>query len=170
MSTPYSTALRAALSLLLLGSLIVQVAIPVNAKSAGEVFPEIEPLTMPYAILAIAAIVGVQVGLIATWRLASMVSKDRIFDKSALKWVDLILVALIGTTALAAAVFVHLIFIVQVGGPPALLGLGGAWHLECRCCCFSRSCVACWSRRSTTAANWRGSSNGHQGRHRCHAR
>ncbi|TDS82361.1 DUF2975 domain-containing protein [Nesterenkonia aurantiaca] len=126
MSTAYSTALRAALSLLLLGSLIVQVAIPVNAKSAGEVFPEIEPLTMPYAILAIAAIVGVQVGLIATWRLASMVSKDRIFDKSALKWVDLILVALIGTTALAAAVFVHLVFIVQVGGPPALLGLGGA--------------------------------------------
>lgn len=126
MSTVYSTGLRVALSLLMLGSLIVQVAIPVNARSAGEVFPEIEPLTVPYAILAIAAIVGVQVGLVATWRLASMVSKDRIFDASALKWVDVILVALMATTGLAAAVFVHLIFIVQVGGPPALVGLGGA--------------------------------------------
>ncbi|MCH8564760.1 DUF2975 domain-containing protein [Nesterenkonia sp. LB17] len=126
MSTLYSTALRAAIGLLLLGSLIVQVAIPVNARSAGEVFPEIEPLTMSYAILAIAAIVGVQVGLVATWRLASMVSKDRIFDRSALKWVNVIIVALIVSTALAASVFVHLIFIVQVGGPPALLGLGGA--------------------------------------------
>ncbi|WP_133725938.1 DUF2975 domain-containing protein [Nesterenkonia aurantiaca] len=126
MSTVYSTGLRVALSLLMLGSLIVQVAIPVNARSAGEVFPEIEPLTAPYATLAIAAIVGVQVGLVATWRLASMVSKDRIFDASALKWVDVILVALIITTGLAAAVFVHLIFIVQVGGPPALVGLGGA--------------------------------------------
>ncbi|MGJ9407295.1 DUF2975 domain-containing protein [Nesterenkonia aurantiaca] len=129
MSTVYSTALRAALSLLMLGSLIVQVAIPVNAESAGEVFPEIEPLTVPYAILAIAAIVGVQVGLVATWRLAAMVSKDRIFDASALKWVDVILVALIITTGLAAAVFVHLIFIVQVGGPLTLVGLGGALTL-----------------------------------------
>lgn len=126
MSTAYSIGLRATLSLLLLGSFIVQVAIPINARSAGEVFPELEPLTAPYAIVAIAAIVGVQVGLIATWRLASMVSKDRIFDASALKWVDLIVVALIATTALAAAVFVHLIVIVQVGGPPALVGLGGA--------------------------------------------
>lgn len=126
MSTVYSTGLRAALSLLLLGSLIVQVAIPVNARSAGEVFPEIEPLTAPYATLAIAAIVGVQVGLVATWRLASMVSKDRIFDASALKWVDVILVALMATTGLAAAVFVHLILVVQVGGPLALVGLGGA--------------------------------------------
>lgn len=126
MSTVYSTGLRAALSLLLLGSLIVQVAIPVNARSAAEVFTEIEPLTGPYATLAITAIVGVQVGLVATWRLASMVSKDRIFDASALKWVDVILVALMATTGLAAAVFVHLIFIVQVGGPLALVGLGGA--------------------------------------------
>lgn len=114
------------MSVLMLGSLIVQVAIPVNARSAGEVFPEIEPLTVPYATLAIVAIVGVQVGLVATWRLASMVSKDRIFDASALKWVDVILVALMATTGLAAAVFVHLIFVVQVGGPPALVGLGGA--------------------------------------------
>ncbi|MGJ9372093.1 DUF2975 domain-containing protein [Nesterenkonia sp. CF4.4] len=126
MSTAYSIGLRAAISLLLLGSLIVQVAIPINANSAGEAFPELEPLAVPYAILAIAAIVGVQVGLIATWRLASMVSKDRIFDRSALKWVDVIVMALIMTTGLAAAVFVHLIFIVQVGGPPALVGLGGA--------------------------------------------
>ncbi|WP_258934345.1 DUF2975 domain-containing protein [Nesterenkonia pannonica] len=126
MSTVFSIGLRAAVGLLLLGSLMVQAAIPINAQSAGEMFPEIAPLTVPYAILAIVAIIGVQIGLVATWRLASMVSKDRIFDASALKWVDIIIAALSASTALAAAVFVHLIFIVQVGGPPALLGLGGA--------------------------------------------
>lgn len=129
MSTVYSTGLRIALSLLLLGSLTVQLAIPINAGSAGEMFPEVAPLTVPYAALAIAAIVGVQVGLVATWRLATMVSKDRIFDSAALKWVDVILLALMASTALAAGVFVHLIFIVQIGGPPALLGLGGAMTL-----------------------------------------
>ncbi|GAA1106552.1 DUF2975 domain-containing protein [Nesterenkonia jeotgali] len=129
MSTVYSMGLRTALGLLLLGSFIVQLAIPINARSAGEMFPEIAPLTVPYASLAIAAIVGVQVGLVATWRLATMVSKDRIFDSAALKWVDVILLALMASTALAAGVFVHLIFIVQIGGPPALLGLGGAMTL-----------------------------------------
>lgn len=127
MTTLHTVLLKVTLILLLLGSLIVQVLfIPLSASQTAQSFPEVEHLAAPYAVLAILAILGIQVGMFATWRLVTMVSDDSIFDLRSLKWVDVILVALATATALAFGVFVHLGFIVQVGPPTVFLGLAGS--------------------------------------------
>ncbi|MGO1524088.1 MAG: DUF2975 domain-containing protein [Nesterenkonia sp.] len=127
MTTLHTTLLKVTLILLLLGSLVVQVLlIPLGASQTAQSFPEVEHLAAPYAVLAILAILGLQVGMFATWRLVTMVSHDSIFDLRALKWVDVVLAALATATALTFGVFLHLMLIVQVGNLTVHLGLAGS--------------------------------------------
>lgn len=127
MTMLHTALLKVTLVFLLLGSLIVQVLfIPLGAGQTARTHAEVEHLALPYAALAILAILGIQVGIFATWRLVTMVSKGNIFNTGALKWVDVILVALATATALALVVFLHLILIVQFGSPAVFLGLAGS--------------------------------------------
>lgn len=109
--------------LLVLGALLIQVLIPITADSVGDQYPEVAHLTTPYSLAAIVAIACVQVALGAVWVLLSMTTSDQIFSSPALKWVDVIVVCAAIGTLLSATVFVHLIFIVGLGGPGAFLGL-----------------------------------------------
>lgn len=116
-------ALRISLVAGVLGALLVQVLVPIQADLMGREFPEVAHLVVPYSVAAILAIVCVQLALVAVWRLLFMVASGRILSAGALAWVDAIVVSAAVWTGLSAAVFVHLIFIVQVGGPGAFLGL-----------------------------------------------
>jgi hypothetical protein len=106
-----------------LGSLLAQIAVPFVAADVGRQFPEVSHLVAPYSSVAIVAIGLFEAILLAVWRLLNMVSHDRIFTESALRWVKFIPACAGVASALCIGVWFHLIFIEKVGGPSAFFGL-----------------------------------------------
>ena len=126
MNKPMLTLLKILISVLFAGGLLVQaVFIPWIAWAEAQDFPEVDYLAIPYAALGIATVACVQVILVATWRLAGMVERGKIFDASALTWVTLMVRSAGVATALVAIVAVDATFIEGLGPatvPVALLG------------------------------------------------
>ena len=85
-----SRLLRAALVVLLLGTVLVQVLVPVYASQVGTTFPEVAYLVVPYWVAAILFIGCGQVALLVVWRLLSLVDGGVIFTRRAVRWVDVI--------------------------------------------------------------------------------
>jgi hypothetical protein len=115
--------LRIALVVLLLGSLLAQVLLPVFASQQGEFFPELTDLVVPYSVAGILVIACSQVALLAVWRLLSLVNSGVIFTSRALRWVNVITACAAAATVLSAGVMIHLLVFVGVGGPGVLLGV-----------------------------------------------
>lgn len=115
--------LRVALVVLLLGSVLAQVLLPVFGSEEGRIFPELAYLVVPYSVAGILAIACGQLALLAVWRLLSLVNSGVIFTRRALGWVDVITACAAVATILSAGVLIHLLFFVRVGGPGVLLGL-----------------------------------------------
>lgn len=115
--------LRVALVVLLLGTVLAQVLVPLFGSEEGRIYPELAYLVLPYSVTLILAIASGQVALLAVWRLLTLIGAGAIFTRRALRWVDAI--ALCGAVAamLGAAVLGHLLFVVRVGGPGVLLML-----------------------------------------------
>ena len=109
--------LRVALLVLLLGSVLAQLLVPVLASHEATIFPEVAYLVVPYSVAAILFIACGQVALLAIWRLLSLVKGGVIFTRRALRWVDVITACAAVATALGTGVLVHLVFVV------------GAYHL-----------------------------------------
>jgi hypothetical protein len=109
--------LRVALVVILLGTVLVQVLLPVFASDEGRIFPEVAYLVVPYSVAAILFIGCGQVALLAVWRLLYMVKGEVIFTRRALRWVDVITACGAVATVLSAGVLIHLLFFVGVGGP-----------------------------------------------------
>jgi hypothetical protein len=114
--------LRVALVVLLLGSVLAQVLLPVFASQAAKTFPEVEYLVVPYSVAGSLVIACGQVALLVVWRLLSLVSGGVIFTRRALRWVDVITVCGAVATVLSAGVMTHLLA-VHGGGPGIILGL-----------------------------------------------
>ena len=110
--------LRVALVVLLLGSVFAQSIVPVYASQVGTTFPEVAYLVDPYSVAAILFIACGQVALMVVWRLLSMVGGGVIFTRSALRWVDVIIVCGAVATVLSAGVMVHMLGFVPGGGGP----------------------------------------------------
>src|SRR5674476_318723 len=85
-----SRLLRVVLVVLLLGTVLAQVLLPVFASEVGTTFPEVAYLVVPYSLAAILAIACGQVALLVVWRLLSLVDRGVIFTRRALRWVDVI--------------------------------------------------------------------------------
>ena len=85
-----SRLLRVALVVLLLGTVLAQVLVPVYASEVGTRFPEVAYLVVPYSVAAILFIGCGQVALLVVWRLLSLVDGGVIFTRRALRWVDVI--------------------------------------------------------------------------------
>ncbi len=116
------TLLRVLIAVLFAGGLIVEaIFIPFAAFENAQAFPEVSYLAIPYAVLAIGAGACAEVILVATWRLAGMVQRGRIFDASALRWVTLMVRSAIVATALVAIVAIEATFFEDLG--PATLSL-----------------------------------------------
>jgi Protein of unknown function (DUF2975) len=114
--------LRITLVVLLLGSVLAYLLVPVFASEEGKVFPEVAYLVVPYSVAGILVIACGQVALVAIWRLLSLVSGGVIFTRRSLRWVDVITLCGAVATALNAGVWIHLLT-VHGGGPGIILWL-----------------------------------------------
>jgi hypothetical protein len=112
-----SRLLRVALVVLLLGTVLAQVLMPVFASEEGVIFPELAYLVVPYSVVYVLAIACGQVTLLVVWRLLSMVNGGVIFTRRAVRWVDVITACAAAGTVLSAGPMIHLLFFVGVGGP-----------------------------------------------------
>ncbi len=111
---------RVALVVLLLGSVLAQVLVPVYASEVGTRFPEVAYLVVPYSLAAILFIGCGQVALLVVWRLLSLVGEGVIFTRRALRWVDVITVCGAIATVLSAGVLIHMLGFVPGGGGPTI--------------------------------------------------
>jgi hypothetical protein len=112
--------LRIALVVVLLGSVLAQVLMPVFASEVGTNFPEVAYLVVPYSMAAILFIGCGQVALLVVWRLLSLVSGGVIFTRRSERWVDLITGCAAVATVLSAGVLIHMLGFVPGGGGPAI--------------------------------------------------
>ena len=115
-----SRLLRVALVVLLLGSVLAQVLVPVSAAQTGTAIPEVAYLVVPYSLAAILFIACVQVALLVVWRLLSLVDGGVIFTGRALRWVDVIIGCAVVATVLSIGVLVHMLRFVPGGGGPTI--------------------------------------------------
>jgi hypothetical protein len=106
--------LRVALVVLLLGTVLAQVLLPVFAAEEGRIFPEVEYLVVPYSVAGIIFLGCAQVALLVVWRLLSLVGGGVIFTRRALRWVDVITGCAAVATILSAGVLIHLLGVVGV--------------------------------------------------------
>jgi hypothetical protein len=119
-----SRLLRVVLVVLLFGTVLAQVLLPVFASEEGRIFPEVAYLVVPYSVAAILFIGCGQVALLVVWRLLSMVDGGVIFTRRALRWVDVITACGAVATALSAGVMIHMLGFVPGGGGPMIYYLG----------------------------------------------
>ena len=110
--------LRAALLVLLLGSVLAQVLVPVFGNMEESSFPALAYLVVPYSVAGIIVIACGQVTLLVVWRLLSLVEGGVIFTRRALRWVDVIVACGAVATVLSAGVLVHMLRFVPGGGGP----------------------------------------------------
>ena len=115
-----SRLLRVALVVLLLGTVLAQLLLPVFASEEGRIFPEVAYLVVPYSLAAILFIGCGQVALLVVWRLLSMVDGGVIFTRRAVRWVDVITACAAVATVLSASVLIHMLGFVPGGGGPTI--------------------------------------------------
>jgi len=118
--------LRVALVVLLLGSVLAQVLVPVYASEVGTRFLEVAYLVVPYSVAAILFIGCGQVALLVVWRLLSLVDGGVIFTRRAVRWVDVIMACAAVATVLSAGVLVHMLGFVPGGGGPMIYYLAAS--------------------------------------------
>jgi hypothetical protein len=119
-----SRLLRVVLVVLLLGTVLTQVLLPVFATDEGRIFPEVAYLVVPYSVAAILFMGCVQVALLAVWRLLVLVDGEAIFTRRAVRWVDVITACAVVATVLSAGVWIHMLGFVPGGGGPMFYYLG----------------------------------------------
>jgi len=118
--------LRVALVVLLLGSVLAQVLVPVYASEVGTRFLEVAYLVVPYSVAAILFIGCGQVALLVVWRLLSLVDGGVVFTRRAVRWVDVIMACAAVATVLSAGVLVHMLGFVPGGGGPMIYYLAAS--------------------------------------------
>ncbi|MEV5432687.1 DUF2975 domain-containing protein [Streptomyces sp. NPDC052701] len=118
-------ALRAVLVVLLAGSVFVQaVMVPLLAADLEGLRSAYAYLRTPLLVIAVLAVVTVQVVLVCVWRLVTMVRRGTVFSHGAFRYVDVITGAFV-----AAALLVFALGVVLAPGeavaPGVVLLLGG---------------------------------------------
>lgn len=92
------------------------------AAMAGE-DPDFAPLRWPATAVVAFWLLCVQVVIVATWRLLTLVRKDRIFSDASFRWVDVILYAIGAGWAVLLGVFLFAGFTAHDPGLPLVLFL-----------------------------------------------
>jgi len=121
------SALRLCLVVLGVGALFGQtIYVPVAASQSSEIYPELAYLAVPYALALIVVLTCVQAVLVAIWKLLAMVEEGWIFNPRAVRWVDVIIVSAAVAAVVTVGVATHLVNVVGVGGPFALVVQAGS--------------------------------------------
>ena len=97
-------------------------SIPGQFAHEARVHPEHAGERWPFTILWIAVVLAVQVVIVCTWRLLTLVQADRIFTRPSLKFVDTILGALVAAWLLVAGFSLYAVvrYADDPGGPMLL--------------------------------------------------
>ena len=118
--TPLRILLVLAFALLLLFQVM---SLPGQFRYMAEQDPEMAYLRWPATIVSIFWVLCVQVVIVSTWKLLSMVKSDRIFSDAAFVWVNAILGAIAAGWLVLVGVFLYVGFNAQDPGLPLLLFL-----------------------------------------------
>jgi hypothetical protein len=124
------TALRVFLVLLFAILLMLQTfSLPGQFAHMAYESPDQAHLRWPMTIVSAFLVLCVQVVVVCTWQLLTLVTKDRIFTEASMRWVDSIVVAIAAGWVVFLGVFLYVGFHAQDPGLPLLLFLmlvGGA--------------------------------------------
>lgn len=85
--------------------------------------PHDAPLRWPLTAIAVFLVLCVQVVLVATWQLLTLVKKDRIFTTASLKWVDVIVWAIGAAWLVVVGMLIFVGFNADDPGMPMVLFL-----------------------------------------------
>lgn len=85
--------------------------------------PDMAYLRWPATAVSVFWVLCVQVVVMATWQLLTLVKKDRIFTEASLRWVDAIVWAIVAGWVVLAGVFLYVGFNADDPGLPLLLFL-----------------------------------------------
>src|SRR5689334_12871213 len=114
--TPLRVLLAVAFLVLVLFAVL---SIPGQFAHEARVHPEHAGQRWPFTILWIGVVVAVQVVIVCTWRLLTLVQTDRIFTRPSLKFVDAIIGALTTAWLLVAGFSLYVVarYADDPGGP-----------------------------------------------------
>jgi hypothetical protein len=85
--------------------------------------PDLAYLRWPMTAVTVFWVVCVQVVVVSTWKLLTLVKRDRIFSEAAMGWVDTILWAILAAWVTLLGVFLYFGFRATDPGAPLLLFL-----------------------------------------------
>ncbi|MFI6264995.1 DUF2975 domain-containing protein [Micromonospora sp. NPDC051006] len=110
---------------LLFGILVVfqTLSLPGQFAYMAEQDPEHAYLRWPATAVSVFWVLCVQVVIVATWKLLTLVKNDRIFTQDALAWVDAIVWAIAAAWVVLLGVFLYIGFNADDPGLPLLLFL-----------------------------------------------
>ncbi|MFD5248937.1 DUF2975 domain-containing protein [Amycolatopsis sp. NPDC058340] len=110
---------------LLFGILVLfqTMSLPSQFAHLAQVDPEMAYLRWPATAISVFWVLCVQVVIVATWQLLSLVKKDRIFTEASMRWVDAIVWAILAGWVVLAGVFLYVGFNADDPALPLLLFL-----------------------------------------------
>jgi Protein of unknown function (DUF2975) len=98
-------------------------SLPGQFAHMAEESPDLAYLRWPATAVTVFWVVCVQVVLVATWKLLTLVRRDRIFTEASLVWVDVIVWAIAAAWVVLGSVFLYIGFTADDPGTPILLFL-----------------------------------------------
>jgi hypothetical protein len=109
----------------LFGVLVVleTVSLPGQFAHMAEESPDLAYLRWPLTAVSVFCVVCAQVVIVCTWKLLTLVKKDRIFTEDSLAWVDAIVWAIAAAWVVLAGVLLYVGLNADDPGTPLLLFL-----------------------------------------------
>ncbi|MFF0153896.1 DUF2975 domain-containing protein [Micromonospora sp. NPDC005203] len=98
-------------------------SLPGQFAHLAQESPEQAYLRWPLTAITVFWVLCVQVVIVSTWKLLSLVKNDRIFTEASLRWVDLIVWAVGAAWVVLVGVFLYVGFNADDPGGPILLFL-----------------------------------------------
>ena len=98
-------------------------SLPGQIRYMAQQSPEDAYLRWPLTAVAVFWVLCIQVVVVATWQLLTLVKRDRIFSEASLVWVNAIVAAIAAAWVVLVAVFLYVGFRATDPGLPLLLFL-----------------------------------------------
>jgi hypothetical protein len=95
--------------------------LPGLSGAMAEDSPELAHLRWPTLVVAVLGLGCVQVVIVCTWKLLTLVEDDRIFSAASMVWVDAIVGAIAAAWLLLLGTFIWSLVGVGLPGPPIVL-------------------------------------------------
>ena len=108
---------------LLFGILVVfqTMSLPGQFAHMAKESPELAYLRWPMTAVTVFWVLCIQVVIVSTWKLLTLVKNDRIFSEASLAWVDAIVWAIVAAWLVLLGVFLYVGFNADDPGLPLLL-------------------------------------------------